>query len=50
MSQPMLVTGGSGALGRSVVDRLLAADHQVRVLSRRPRPGRHTDRRRLGDR
>lgn len=38
MSQPMLVTGGSGALGRSVVDRLLAADHQVRVLSRRPRP------------
>jgi uncharacterized protein YbjT (DUF2867 family) len=38
MNQPILVTGGSGTLGRGVVDRLLAADHQVRVLSRRPRP------------
>ena len=37
-NQPILVTGGSGTLGRSVVARLLAADHQVRVLSRRPRP------------
>jgi uncharacterized protein YbjT (DUF2867 family) len=33
-----LVTGGSGTLGRSVVDRLLAGGHQVRVLSRRSRP------------
>jgi uncharacterized protein YbjT (DUF2867 family) len=38
MNQVILVTGGSGTLGRGVVDRLLAADHQVRVLSRRPRP------------
>jgi uncharacterized protein YbjT (DUF2867 family) len=38
MNQPILVTGGSGTLGRSVVDRLLAGGHQVRVLSRRPRP------------
>jgi FlaA1/EpsC-like NDP-sugar epimerase len=38
MNQPILVTGGSGTLGRGVVDRLLAGGHQVRVLSRRPRP------------
>ena len=38
MNQPILVTGGSGTLGRGVVARLLAAGHQVRVLSRRPRP------------
>jgi uncharacterized protein YbjT (DUF2867 family) len=38
MTQPILVTGGSGTLGRSVVARLLAAGHQVRVLSRQPRP------------
>jgi uncharacterized protein YbjT (DUF2867 family) len=38
MNQPILVTGGSGTLGRSVVARLLAGGHQVRVLSRRPRP------------
>ena len=38
MNQPILVTGGSGTLGRGVVARLLAADHQVRVLSRRSRP------------
>jgi uncharacterized protein YbjT (DUF2867 family) len=38
VKQAILVTGGSGTLGRSVVDRLLAADHQVRVLSRRSRP------------
>jgi nucleoside-diphosphate-sugar epimerase len=38
MSQPILVTGGGGILGRSVVGRLLAAGHEVRVLSRRPRP------------
>jgi uncharacterized protein YbjT (DUF2867 family) len=38
MNQAILVTGGSGTLGRGVVTRLLAADHQVRVLSRRPRP------------
>jgi uncharacterized protein YbjT (DUF2867 family) len=38
MNQPILVTGGSGTLGRAVVARLLAAGHEVRVLSRRPRP------------
>jgi uncharacterized protein YbjT (DUF2867 family) len=31
------VTGGTGALGRDVVPRLLAAGSDVRVLSRRPR-------------
>jgi uncharacterized protein YbjT (DUF2867 family) len=41
MNQQILVTGGSGTLGRSVVARLLAADHEVRVLSRRPRPPAH---------
>jgi nucleoside-diphosphate-sugar epimerase len=38
MNRPILVTGGSGTLGSAVVARLLAAGHQVRVLSRRPRP------------
>jgi uncharacterized protein YbjT (DUF2867 family) len=33
--QPILVTGGTGALGRLVVPRLRDAGRQVRVLSRR---------------
>ena len=32
----VLVTGGTGLLGRSVVHRLVAAGHRVRVLSRDP--------------
>lgn len=32
---PILVTGGTGTLGRGVVTRLIAAGHEVRVLSRR---------------
>ncbi|WP_030017410.1 SDR family oxidoreductase [Streptomyces monomycini] len=32
----ILVTGGTGTLGRAVVARLLAAGHDVRSLSRRP--------------
>jgi len=35
MSSFILVTGGTGTLGRRVVPRLLAAGHDVRVLSRR---------------
>jgi uncharacterized protein YbjT (DUF2867 family) len=35
----MLVTGGTGALGRLLVPRLRAAGHEVRVLSRRPGAG-----------
>jgi uncharacterized protein YbjT (DUF2867 family) len=35
--QPVLVTGGTGTLGRLVVQRLRAAGRAVRVLSRRPR-------------
>ena len=37
MTGPVLVTGGTGTLGRTVVPRLLAAGHRVRVLSRRER-------------
>ena len=33
----ILVTGGTGTLGRAVADRLLAQDHEVRVASRRER-------------
>jgi uncharacterized protein YbjT (DUF2867 family) len=35
--QPMLVTGGTGTLGRPLVDLLGRAGQPVRVLSRRPR-------------
>lgn len=35
MSSPVLVTGGTGRLGRSVVARLIEADQEVRVLARR---------------
>lgn len=34
----ILVTGGTGTLGRPVAQRLHAAGHEVRVLSRRARP------------
>ncbi|MCI2421850.1 NAD(P)H-binding protein [Saccharopolyspora sp. K220] len=38
MKKSILVTGGTGTLGRVVVRRLLDAGHDVRVLSRRPAP------------
>ena len=37
MSSPILVTGGSGTLGRLVVPRLRETGRDVRVLSREPR-------------
>ncbi|MGW3471777.1 SDR family oxidoreductase [Saccharopolyspora sp. NPDC000995] len=36
MQKPILVTGGTGTLGKAVVRRLLDAGHDVRILSRRP--------------
>jgi len=36
MSSPILVTGGTGRLGRHVVPRLLGAGYAVRALSRNP--------------
>lgn len=36
--QPVLVTGGTGTLGRAVVDELLVSDVPARVLSRRADP------------
>ncbi|QBI18411.1 NAD-dependent epimerase/dehydratase family protein [Egibacter rhizosphaerae] len=38
--RPVLVTGGTGTLGRHVVARLRARGHEVRVLSRQGRTGR----------
>ncbi|MGO4689818.1 SDR family oxidoreductase [Glaciibacter sp. 2TAF33] len=38
----VLVTGGTGHLGRPTVERLRAAGQDVRVLSRRSGPGLHT--------
>lgn len=35
MRNPILVTGGTGTLGTAVVDQLLDAGHDLRVLSRR---------------
>ncbi|GAA0460589.1 SDR family oxidoreductase [Streptomyces stramineus] len=37
MDRPILVTGGTGTLGRALVARLLAGGVSVRVMSRRPR-------------
>ncbi|NGN68326.1 SDR family oxidoreductase [Streptomyces sp. A7024] len=37
-AETILVTGATGTLGRPLVERLVAADAPVRVLSRRPRP------------
>lgn len=37
-NSPVLVTGGTGFLGRHLVDRLLAAGRRVTVLARRPAP------------
>ena len=37
MTSPVLVTGGTGRLGRSVVAQLVDAGHDVRVLARRQR-------------
>ncbi|MEX1275506.1 MAG: NAD(P)H-binding protein [Bacteroidota bacterium] len=34
----ILITGGSGEMGRQLAPRLLAAGQSVRILSRRPRP------------
>ncbi|MGQ0464435.1 MAG: SDR family oxidoreductase [Sporichthyaceae bacterium] len=39
MSAPILVTGGTGTLGRHLVRELLSRGREVRVLSRKPRPG-----------
>ncbi|HEU5110439.1 MAG TPA: NAD(P)H-binding protein [Micromonosporaceae bacterium] len=39
MASPILVTGGTGTLGRLVVPRLRCAGSAVRVLSRREQPG-----------
>lgn len=37
-SQEILVTGGTGVLGRQLVPRLIAAGHRVRILTRKERP------------
>jgi uncharacterized protein YbjT (DUF2867 family) len=37
-STPVLVTGGTGTLGRQIVRRLREAGRPVRVIARRPRP------------
>jgi uncharacterized protein YbjT (DUF2867 family) len=37
MTSPVLVTGGTGRLGRSVVARLVDVGREVRVLARRER-------------
>jgi uncharacterized protein YbjT (DUF2867 family) len=39
MTSPILVTGGTGTLGRHVVQRLRKAGRDVRVLSQKSRKG-----------
>lgn len=36
----LAITGGTGFVGRAVLDRALAAGHKVRALARRPQPER----------
>ncbi|OBH62456.1 SDR family oxidoreductase [Mycobacterium sp. E2479] len=43
MTNSVLVTGGTGTVGRVVVDHLTAAGNEVRVLSRGRRPRQSTD-------
>jgi uncharacterized protein YbjT (DUF2867 family) len=44
MMSRVVLTGGTGTLGRELVPRLLAAGYTVRVMSRRaPKPGEDTD-------
>ena len=38
VTRPVLVTGGTGTLGRAVVARLLEVGHPVRIASRRAAP------------
>ena len=45
----VLVTGGTGTLGRQVVAGLTQRGHEVRVLSRRPGAGTHVGELRPGD-
>ncbi|QVQ52825.1 NAD(P)H-binding protein [Spiractinospora alimapuensis] len=48
--ESVLVTGGTGTLGREVVRRLAEGPHEVRVLTRRAEPGgREPFRRMVGD-
>ena len=35
----VLVTGGTGSLGRAVVRRLIDSGHRARILSRKPADG-----------
>ena len=44
MTNSILVTGGTGRLGRALVPRLVSDGHAVRVLSRRPPPDERTRR------
>ena len=37
----VVIAGGSGALGRRLADDLAARGHEVVILTRSPRPGRH---------
>jgi uncharacterized protein YbjT (DUF2867 family) len=39
----VLVTGGTGVLGREVVEQLVTRGHQVRILSRTAKPHPHAD-------
>ncbi|MBV9578645.1 MAG: TIGR01777 family oxidoreductase [Chloroflexi bacterium] len=43
----VLVAGGSGFLGSALCARLVAADHHVTILSRRPRPASQANARRV---
>lgn len=49
MTAPVLVTGGTGALGRLVVERLQRTGREVRVLSRRSQAASHGVRFVVGD-
>ena len=35
----VLITGGTGLVGKALTEKLLSEDHEVRILSRNPSPG-----------
>src|SRR5262249_5625554 len=49
VTSPILITGGTGTLGRVIVQKLHARGHEIRVLSRKPQPAQEGIQFAIGD-